>query len=512
MADTQKPVKKGLPFKRTVKKNPLPTTDSDTLSVDDSGLSLFSRSKDYFVEDQQRRAREKVAKAEQERKEKLAQEEKERQEKLEKEERENTKALEAQFRREEQDNDSDQARETKVLKQKRPHDALSSSDDEDDIFAERRSSKSQKPSTPRSSRKKNRNSPLLRDSRTPGSARARRPAKEITITLSDDSDDDDSKSRRPRDSATPLKSITKFKDVSSTDSDLEIMEEVGRKQGGGEEEDFVEQYVKAAMERMQKSKEARLAAAVAAESNNGNLPSRSPDVDDRGPTVSVMIAPPPKMPEANPLCCTVRTDQALEIAFSTFKERLKTQTKYPHEAISELLITWRGDRVFDTTKLSTLGICPRGGDGRLYDSSFSSQKPPEGYMGRDKVFFEAWSPDEYDAMQERRERDRERKIESGEYDLDGPEDRSNSQKSNEVAESQENKVRVTFKARDMPPSKVTLRKCSTVAHMIMAFRKLSRIGEDKHVEIRWDGEVLDHETTVEEADIGDMDSVEVHVR
>jgi hypothetical protein len=64
----------------------------------------------------------------------------------------------------------------------------------------------------------------------------------------------------------------------------------------------------------------------------------------------------------------------------------------------------------------------------------------------------------------------------------------------------------------MPARNVTLRKHSTVAHMIKAFRKLAGLGEDKHVEIRWDGETLDPETTVEEADIADMDSVEVHIR
>src|SRR3954462_6078199 len=102
MADLQKPAptKRALPFKRTVKQKP----SSDISPADDDGLALFSQSKNYFptvIEDQQRRAREKAEKAEQERKEKLA-----REQEKEREDRESKLRREQERRKAEEDREA----------------------------------------------------------------------------------------------------------------------------------------------------------------------------------------------------------------------------------------------------------------------------------------------------------------------------------------------------------------------------------------------------------------------
>ncbi|KAI1734336.1 hypothetical protein F4680DRAFT_357008 [Xylaria scruposa] len=527
MADLQKP-KRALPFKRTAR--PKPPSDASA-PADDDGLALFSQSKNYFptvIEDQQRRAREKAEKEEQERKEELAREkeEKERQ------------AREAQLRREQRRRAVEEEAEVRDSTKKRRHSLLSDDEnpihevEDDDVFVDKQP-KLYRPSTPPSTS-------TGRDASVPGSSRgaasaraARTPRKhEEPVVLLDSSDDEDPTRRgskafitsRTRSDTSLIKekrtSIDKGKaKADDSSSDLEMWEnKQENKEGaeGEEEEDPSEFYIKAAMERMRKAKEARLAreSSAAGDKNKSGTPGID---DDRGVPVSVMIAAP-ALPEAKVLCCTVRTAQALQIAFDTFKERQKIQTAYPHQMISDLVFTWRGDRVYHTTKLETLGICPRGADGRLHDSANSGRSAPEGYVGRDKVYFEAWTPEDYEENQRKRERERKRQ-EMGEWwnEDDAAKDDNNNggdQADAEVETSQkeDDRVRVIFKARDMPPRNVTLRKHSTVAHMIKAFRKLAGLGEDKHVEIRWDGEALDLETTVEEADIADMDSVEVHIR
>ncbi|KAI0486020.1 hypothetical protein F4859DRAFT_511022 [Xylaria cf. heliscus] len=537
MADLQKPApaKRALPFKRTAR--PKPPSDAPA-PADDDGLALFSQSKNYFptvVEDQQRRAREKAEKEEKERKEKLAreQEEKER------------KAHEAQLKRDQRRRVAEEETEARDSAKKRRRYSFLSEDEsakydgdqEDDIYVDN-PPKSYRPSTPPSTATRG-------DASAPGSSRvsastraARTPRKyEEPVILLDSSDDEDPTRRgskasmaisRGRSGTSPIEdahmSTEKGKaKADDSDSDLEVLEDKKKnKEGaeGEEEEDPSEFYIKAAMERMRKAKEARLARESSAAGDGDKNKLGTPGIDDdRGAPVSVMIAAP-ALPDAKALCCTVRTAQALQIAFDTFKERQKRQTTYPHQMISDLVFTWRGDRVYHTTKLETLGIRPRGADGRLHDSAHSGRGAPEGYVGRDKVYFEAWTPEDYEENQRERERERKRQEMGELWDEDGAANDGNNDDGGgqaaeaeaETAQKEDDRVRVIFRARDMPPRNVTLRKYSTVAHMIKAFRKLAGLGEDKHVEIRWDGEVLDLETTVEEADIADMDSVEVHVR
>ncbi|KAI1421005.1 hypothetical protein F5Y12DRAFT_69119 [Xylaria sp. FL1777] len=538
MADLQKPApgKRALPFKRTAKQKPANDTSSP---ADDDGLALFSQSKTYFptvIEEQQKRAREQAEKAEQELKEKLAREQEE----------EESRARDAQLRREKRRKAAEEREKEMESTKKRRRSSLLSDDEKkyhkdekDDIVFSDRPQSSYKPSTPLSP-ESGRDASVPRSSRGPESPRGSRisrpPGTPVVLLDSSDDDDEDPTQRRSETSTTALRrqpggsqieptqtDIRKGKaKADDSDSDLEMWEDKkeNKEDGEGGEEDPSEFYIKAAMERMRKAKEARLAreSSAVGDANRTSAPPGIDD-DDRGTPVSVMIAAP-TLPDAKVLCCTVRTTQALQIAFDTFKERQKKQTTYPHKVISELVFTWRGDRVYYTTKLETLGIHPRGHDGRLHDDTHSGRNGPDGYVGRDKVYFEAWTPGEYEENQQKQERERKRR-EMGEWWDEG--DAANSKDNNDgqmagaeaeanASQKEDDRVKVIFKARDMPPRNVTLRKYSTVAHMIKAFRKLTGLGEDKHVEIRWDGEVLDLETTVEEADIADMDSVEVHIR
>ncbi|KAI1312389.1 hypothetical protein F5Y03DRAFT_235806 [Xylaria venustula] len=529
MADLQKKpaaAKRTLPFKRTVRQKA--PTDAQP-PADDDGLALFSQSKNYFptvIEDQQKRAREKAEKAEQERKEKLERERKE----------EESRAREAQLRQEKRRKHTEEMEnEIESAKKRRRNPFLSADDEkrnykpeeergEDDVFSDRPRI-SPKLSTP-SSPETRRDAPALTNAGGHESARepcTSRPP-ETPIVLLDDSDDEDPTKRESEafeSDGSPLGTtrtgLNKGKaKAEDSESDLEMW---GSKEDNkeGEEEDPSEIYVKAAMERMRKAKEARLARESSATGDGKKSVTPGIDDHDRDTPVSVMIAAP-SLPDAKVLCCTVRTSQALQIAFDTFKERQKRQTTYPHQLITDLVFSWRGDRVYYTTKLETLGIRPRGHDGRLHDNKHSGRNGPEGYVGKDKVYFEAWTPEEYEENQQKQERERKRRDLGEWWDEDDTTTSKGGKNDGQVADEEvslqkeDDRVKVIFKARDMPPRNVTLRKYSTVAHMIKAFRKLAGLGEDKHVEIRWDGEVLDLETTVEEADIADMDSVEVHIR
>ncbi|KAI1821742.1 hypothetical protein F4861DRAFT_517619 [Xylaria intraflava] len=511
MADKSKPAptKRALPFKRTARPKP----PSDDAIADDDGIALFSQSKTFFptvVEDQQKRAREK---AEKERQEKIAREREEAERETRKQEEKDRRAVEAQLRREQKINILEEDRD--FLKKRRRRSLLSDSDD--DVGLGNRPRKTCKASTPLS--------PDSRSPHGPGSARSTRSTRstrkfemtETPVCLIDSSDDEGGIKKESKSSGTSPRQfnggrskaphIDLRKDKAKVDdSDSDLAEILGADEEA-EGEDPLQPYIKAAMERMRKAKEAQ----EASDANNTGTP--TPGVDG-GPTVRVMLVAP-ALPEVKPLCCTLRTSQALQIAFDTFKARQKVLNKLPHKVISSLVFTWRGDRVYNSTKLETLGIHPQTDNG-LRDKT-SDRDVPEGYLGKDQVYFEACTPEDYEESQKRRERERKRQ-EMGEWwsedegDADDNNAGADADARAKTPQEEADRVKVIFKARNMPARNVTLRKNSTVAQMIKAFRKLAGLGEDSQIEIRWDGEVLEPETTVEEADIGDMDSVEVHIR
>ncbi|KAI1264163.1 hypothetical protein F5Y18DRAFT_391113 [Xylariaceae sp. FL1019] len=505
MSDLQKPAKpKPLPFKRTVPRRP----SIGKAPEDDSGLSLFSKSKDYFsniAEDRQRRAQEKADK-----------------------ERKNKTARDEQERREAQRKQADQRKQDESAgAKKRNRPPIPIDQESDDDVSATRPSKTRKPSSPHSPDRIYKSSTTRAPRHRPSSSHDQsKPPSSLpreTITLSNSSDDEDSFNRQasvPKTSfalSASKRTYTSPKSSSndkghaialddSSDSDDELVGAV--EDPNNDKEDVSARYIQATLERMAKAKAARLAREASATGSRGE---GGDNDEERGIPVSVMIAAP-SLPDAKTLMCKVRTAQPLEIAFNTFQERVKAQTNYPHHLVSDLVFTWRGDRIYGSTKLETLGIRPRGPQGRLHDS-IRGGDAPEGFHGRDNVYFEAQSPEEYEESQRKRERERKRR-EAGEWWEDEQAQEAEKAEAIAAAEAQDaaDRVRVSFQALNMPKKSVTLRKYNTVAHMIKAFRRLAGLPEDKHVEIVWDGEVLDLETTVEEAEIGDMDMVEVHLK
>ncbi|KAI0160374.1 hypothetical protein GGR57DRAFT_457447 [Xylariaceae sp. FL1272] len=504
MSDLQKPAKpKALPFKRTVPRRP----STGKAPEDDSGLSLFSKSKDYFsniAEDRQKRAQEK---ADKERNDKIAREDRERRE--------------AQRKRDEQRN-----RDESASAKKRNRPSIPVDQESDDHISPTRPNKTRKPSSPISPdytyRSSTTSAPWRRRNSSPSQSKSPSGLARETVTLSDSSDVEDRPNRQARITKTafgvsagkgaytsPKSSINQKRNAIALDESDSDDELVGADQDpSNDKEDVSERYIQATLERMAKAKAARLAREASATGAGGE---GGGDDEERGVPVSVMIAAP-SLPDAKTLMCKVRTAQPLQIAFNTFQERVKAQTNYPHHLVSDLVFTWRGDRIYGSTKLETLGIRPRGPEGRLHDYMRGGDAP-EGYHGHNNVYFEAQSPEEYEKSQQKRERERKRR-EAGEWWADEQAEEAEKAEAIAAAEAQDaaDRVRVSFQALNMPKKSVTLRKYNTVAHMIKAFRRLANLPEDKHVEIVWDGEVLDLETTVEEADISDMDMVEVHIK
>lgn len=209
---------------------------------------------------------------------------------------------------------------------------------------------------------------------------------------------------------------------------------------------------------------------------------------------------------SKPACFKFLFDKALRLARDSWVGlQAKNRVPLDLEPGDEIILTWRRKKVYNVSTLLSLGIRPRG-DGRV--ATDASNRHGDGLRnGATRVHMEAWTPALFREMEQ--EEALQRRRDAGELSDD---DRT---PSSPVEPPQpEVKLRVILKARDLEPVKLTVRPETTVETLITGFRtqRASAVGSDQEVVLRWDGEVLEEHMTMEDAEIDDMDTIEVYVK
>lgn len=167
----------------------------------------------------------------------------------------------------------------------------------------------------------------------------------------------------------------------------------------------------------------------------------------------------------------------------------------------ELILTWRCNKVYNNSSLLDLGIRPWGEYGVFADGGSSS-----GLDGT-KVHLQIWTAkllEEHLAAEQLR-----RKREAGEIS-DDDEDNSELQSREPVEERR--RFKVNLRARDYDEVGLTVLPETTVETLLIAFRAQRSIPEDKEVSLRFDGDQLEEQITMEEAGVDEMDTIEVHIK
>ena len=164
---------------------------------------------------------------------------------------------------------------------------------------------------------------------------------------------------------------------------------------------------------------------------------------------------------------------------------------------SDVFLTWRGNRLYNTTTLQGLNISVLGNN-LLY----SPKGNREGFSDdRKRVVLEAWTEELFDEYQQEKERERQRLL--GELD-DEEEDAA-------PAPEPEERIKVTMRPKQGESVKVSVTASSSVSALIEKFRAKRHIPVEVKISIHFDGETLGEQMTLEDADIGDEDQVEVHM-
>ncbi|KAF7550301.1 hypothetical protein G7046_g8061 [Stylonectria norvegica] len=209
------------------------------------------------------------------------------------------------------------------------------------------------------------------------------------------------------------------------------------------------------------------------------------------------------VPNVKHMVFKFRFDKPLGLARSRWIfEARKEGVLIPADQDDDVVLTWRRKKIYNTTTLLSLGIRPAG-DGRLEAAGRGSRNGFTKAQDKtqDSVHMEAWTPELFLEME--RHAELERRRNAGESsDEDEPEE----------PPPPEVKLRITLKALDYAEFGLGVRPETTVETVMTGFRTRCGIGSDRDVSLWFDGDKLEEHVTMDEAEIMDMDTIEVHIK
>lgn len=174
----------------------------------------------------------------------------------------------------------------------------------------------------------------------------------------------------------------------------------------------------------------------------------------------------------------------------------KKHAPITEEQYANIVFTWRRQKVYNSSTLVSLGIRPQG-EGRLVADSQGA----DGFTdGRTRVIFEVWTPQGFQEM----EHNEELRLRREAGDI--------SDEEGNIAAEPETKLKILLRARGMEDLGLTIRPETTVETLITAFKSQRDMVRGKEVSLWWDGDKLEEHMTMEDAEIEDMDTIEVHVQ
>ncbi|KAI5466156.1 ubiquitin-2 like Rad60 SUMO-like-domain-containing protein [Mariannaea sp. PMI_226] len=206
------------------------------------------------------------------------------------------------------------------------------------------------------------------------------------------------------------------------------------------------------------------------------------------------------IPGVAPVVVKFPFDKPLRVVRETWVAiQKKKGVEIPTDNLDEVLLTWRHKKVYNYSTLLSLGIRPQG-DGRLIADTFGRTGFSD---SRTRVHLEAWTPELFQQMEQAE--DLRRRREAGELS----DDEEEAPQEEEVPEV---KLKIILKSRDLGDVKLTIRPETTVETLITGFRTQLDVPTNKDVSLWFDGDRLEEHTTMIDAEIDDMDTIEVHVK
>ena len=209
--------------------------------------------------------------------------------------------------------------------------------------------------------------------------------------------------------------------------------------------------------------------------------------------------------EITPLLIHRRMSQNMRLVRESWlnNARSKFGLRLSPDEEAKIILTWKLAKIYNMTTGLSLNLRP---DERGRVGAYAG--PDEGF-DNGKLHLEVWHEDELRDVLAEKERERRQEL-GEEIDDEDIEDQGDDKDTQEA--TQQEKIRVILKGKEMDDLKLTTYADTQVRILIAAVRAKNHYGSDKHITIMFDGDPLEEETTIGEADIEDLDALEVYVK
>ncbi|KAH7417215.1 ubiquitin-2 like Rad60 SUMO-like-domain-containing protein [Cadophora sp. MPI-SDFR-AT-0126] len=159
--------------------------------------------------------------------------------------------------------------------------------------------------------------------------------------------------------------------------------------------------------------------------------------------------------------------------------------KMSPEMKESIFLTWKGNKLYDFSNCSG---CVEGGGKLSMDG-----------IGGGKVHLEAWTEETFEAWKKGHEAKQR-----------GEREHSEDEPAPEPAPVQ--RTRLIMKSREYSDYKLMVKPHTTIQKILDAFRREKDVPDEKDITLHFDGDKLEPEDKVADTELGDMDSVEIHIQ
>lgn len=169
----------------------------------------------------------------------------------------------------------------------------------------------------------------------------------------------------------------------------------------------------------------------------------------------------------------------------------------------DLFLTWKRRRIYDSSSGLSLGWQPNT-NGDL--STISDHRPG---FSRGGALLEAWTPEIFEECMA--EEERQKMLKRGELlDETDASDRNDENGGHEANHVQ--KIRVLLQEKDKEALKMTVGMDTPFRIVVGAYRKQRNVPVDVQIKLRYEGDWLTEQMTLEDADVDEMTTIEVYLR
>lgn len=244
----------------------------------------------------------------------------------------------------------------------------------------------------------------------------------------------------------------------------------------------------------------------------GEAAASSPTIEkiNQDPIISILVTS--HLPGTKPLLVKRKLSQRFkDVRMAWCDVQSISDTNPPRHMTDEekasIFLTWRGRRIWDSGTGMSIGV-KVGRNGRVVDEN--GEFLGDGQEGQ--VCLEAWNQEWFDNA--KAEAKRASALASGEgADKVEISDDEDEEARAEAEKEKAQVIKVVLKAKDTEEVKLKVKPSTTISKLVGAWRsQRAEAAEGKEVELWFEGDRLEEEGTVEEADIEDMCVVDVIVR